>query len=186
MNAESNPNPAADAPAESPSQPVLAEAQDAVTRLEAQLADSRDRVLRAQAELDNFRKRTRRELEDERKFALQPLIRDLLPVIDNVGRAIQSAESTPDMASLLAGIKLVAQLLDGVLKSHHCQVINAQGAPFDPNLHQAVTRQPSADQPPHTVLAVLQNGYQLHDRVLRPAQVIVAIAPEENKEGNPS
>jgi molecular chaperone GrpE len=146
-------------------------------RLRQDLEEARGRVLRAQADLENLRKRARRELEEERRFANLPLLSDLLPVLDNVGRAIQAAEKVAEGSALLEGVKLVAQQLEGVLARHHCKRIAALGAAFDPHLHQAIVQQPSAESPPGTVLVVAQEGYQLHDRVLRPAQVVVSSAP---------
>jgi molecular chaperone GrpE len=141
------------------------------------LDEARDRLLRAQAELDNYRKRARRELEEERRYANLPLLGDLLPVLDNVGRAIQAAEKTPDVAALVEGFKMVAQQLEGVLNRYSCRRIEALHKPFDPHLHQAILQQPNPEHPAGTVLHVAQEGYQVHDRVLRPAQVIVSAAP---------
>lgn len=149
--------------------------------LRQELDAAKDRALRAQAELDNYRKRARREMEDERRYAQLPLLRDLLPVIDNIGRALQAAEKSPDGAGLLDGVKLVAQQLEGVLARHHCTRIAALHQPFDPHLHEAILQQPSGDYPSGTVLQVTQEGYQLHDRVVRPAQVIVSAAPDERQ-----
>jgi molecular chaperone GrpE len=148
-------------------------------RLQAELADSRDRTLRVQAELENFRRRSRRELEDERKYANVPMLRDLLPVVDNMGRAIEAAQKTQDASALLEGFKMVKQQLESVLQRHHCLPIEALGEPFDPHLHEAITMQPSADKPANTVLHVVQTGYQVHDRVIRPAQVIVSTAADK-------
>jgi molecular chaperone GrpE len=128
--------------------------------------------------LENVRKRLRKEMDDERKYAETSLLMDLLPVVDNLGRATEAGEKATDVKSLLDGVKLVAQQLDGVLKRHHCVQIPAFGHPFDPNVHQAISRQPSADNAPNTVLIVAQEGYKLHDRVLRPSQVVVSAAPE--------
>lgn len=141
------------------------------------LEEARDRLLRAQAELDNYRKRARRELEEERRYATLPLLGELLPVLDNVGRAIQAAAKNSEAGSLIEGVKMVAQQLEGVLGRHNCVRIEALHKPFDPHLHQAIMQQPSADHPAGTVLHVAQEGYQVHDRVLRPAQVIVSTAP---------
>ena len=143
-------------------------------QLRADAAAARDQALRAQAELENFRKRMRREMEEDRRYAEQSLLADLLPSLDNIGRAIQAAESNADANSLLAGVKMVAQQLDGVLKNHYCQRIVADGAAFDPHLHQAISMQPRDDLPPGSVVLVAQEGYQLHDRVLRPSQVFVS------------
>ena len=141
-----------------------------------ELREARDRELRCQAELDNFRKRAAREYEDGLRYANLPLLQDILPVIDNIDRAIEAAEKNADADSLLEGFKLVRQQLEDVLKRHKCERIKALETPFDPNLHHAVMQQPSADHPPNTVLIVTQNGYKLHDRVVRPSQVIVSKA----------
>ncbi|MCC7084155.1 MAG: nucleotide exchange factor GrpE [Pirellulales bacterium] len=142
-----------------------------------ELAEARDKMLRAQAELDNYRKRARRELEDERRYAEIDLMRDLLPVLDNIARAIDAAEKKADAASLLEGFKMVRQQLTSMLDKHHCKVIEAEGKPFDPAHHEAVMQQPAADKPDNTVMNVVQTGYQLHDRVVRAAQVIVSKMP---------
>ncbi|MBX9791583.1 MAG: nucleotide exchange factor GrpE [Pirellulales bacterium] len=146
--------------------------------LQVQVAEANDRALRARAELDNYRKRVQREIEDERRFAAQPLLVELLSVIDNVQRAIAAAEKSPEGAGLLEGFKMVARQLDDVLARHGCKRIEALNKPFDPHLHQAIAQQPSADVPPGTVLLVAQDGYQLHDRVIRPSHAIVSKAPE--------
>lgn len=145
--------------------------------LEADLAAAEARVLRAHAELENYRKRANRHLEEEKKYAPLPLIRDLLPVVDNLERAIQSSSLEGGSAQLVEGVKMVAQLLSMTLERHHCRRIEAQGAPFDPHVHEAIAQLPSAQVPPGTVLEVAQTGYQLHDRVVRPAQVVVSGRP---------
>ncbi|NLF09912.1 MAG: nucleotide exchange factor GrpE [Pirellulaceae bacterium] len=149
---------------------------DRTAKLREELDAARDRELRCRAELDNFRKRAAREYEDGLRYANLPLLKDILPVIDNIDRAIEAAEKNADAASLLEGFKLVRQQLEDVLRRHKCERIEALDAPFDPNLHHAVMQQPSADHSPNTVLIVTQNGYQLHDRVVRPSQVIVSKA----------
>ena len=149
---------------------------DAEQKLRAELAAAKDRELRAHAELDNYRKRAARELDERLRYANLSLLRDLLPVIDNVDRAIEAAEKNADAAALLEGFKMVSQQLGDVLKRHHCTRIEALHAPFDPNVHHAVMQQPSEEHPANTVLMVTQNGYQLHDRVVRPSQVIVSTA----------
>jgi molecular chaperone GrpE len=145
-----------------------------LARLRQEISDAKDRELRTLAELENYRKRARRELEDERRFAHQHLLLDLLPVLDNVGRAIEAAEKAAEAAAVTAGFKMVAQQLEQVLTRYHCTRIEALHQPFDPHRHQAIMQQPSDEYPPGTVLLVAQQGYQLHDRVLRPAQVIVS------------
>ena len=95
----------------------------------------------------------RRDLDDQLKYANIVLLRDLLPVLDNVSRAIEAAGQTSDAAGLLEGVKLVATQLETVLAKHHCKRIEAVGQPFDPNRHEAILQQPSADHPPGTVIA---------------------------------
>ena len=152
---------------------------DMVTSLRVELAAAEDRVLRSRAELENYRKRASRQMEDERRYANLPLMRDLLPVMDNLDRAIEAAEKNQDASSLLEGVKMVAQQFEGVLQQHHCLEIGALGEPFDPHLHEAILQQPSDEHAPGTVTMVTQTGFQLHDRVVRPSQVIVASQPEE-------
>ncbi|MBN1395001.1 MAG: nucleotide exchange factor GrpE [Pirellulales bacterium] len=142
----------------------------------AELESVRDRELRCRAELDNFRKRAAREYQDGLRYANLPLLQDILPVIDNIDRAIEAAEKNADADALLEGFKLVRQQLEDALARHHCTRIEALDAPFDPNLHHAVMQQPSEDHPANTVIMVTQDGYQLHDRVVRPSQVIVSKA----------
>ncbi len=101
-------------------------------------------------------------------------MRDVLPALDNVQRAIDAAEKTHDAATLLAGIKLVAQQLQDALKRHHCTAIPALHTPFDPHVHEAILQQPSADVPANHVLQEVRTGYKLFDRVVRPSQVIVS------------
>lgn len=146
---------------------------DEVATLKEQLKQAEDRFLRSEAELENFRRRSRRELEEERRFANQPLLTDLFPVIDNIDRAIVAAEQGSDASGLLEGFKMVAQQLSDTLEKHHCTPIDAIGKPFDPALHEAILQQPSED-PRGTVIFVALQGYQLHDRVIRPTQVIVS------------
>ena len=153
---------------------AFATVDNLVGQLKAEAAENRDRALRAQAELDNVRKRMQREMDDERKYANVPLLRDLLPVIDNVGRAIEAAQKSADAAAIVEGFKMVQQQLEATLGRHDCRKIDALHKPFDPHLHMAILQQPSADHKPGTVIMVTQEGYQLHDRVLRPSQVIVA------------
>lgn len=149
-----------------------------VAALRAQLEEATDRSLRCQAELENYRKRITRQMEEERRYASMGLIHDLLPVWDNTIRAIEAAEKTKDIESLVAGFKMVADQLEKALQRHHCTRIPALHEPFDPHVHQAISHLPS-DQPADTVAVVVQDGFQLHDRVVRPSQVVVSSGPPE-------
>jgi molecular chaperone GrpE len=155
----------------------------AVEGLQADLAAAKDRELRALAEVENTRRRMRRDLDDQLKYANMPLLRDLLPVLDNVSRAIEAAGQTSDAAGLLEGVKLVATQLETVLAKHHCKRIEAVGQPFDPNRHEAILQQPSADHPSGTVIAETLPGFALYDRVVRPTQVIVSASPTTARDG---
>lgn len=148
-----------------------------VQSLQTELAAAEARVLRAQAELENYRKRANRHLEEEKKYASLPLLRDLLPVVDNLERAIQSADQEGGSARMVEGVKMVAQLLAMILERHHCRRIEAQGAMFDPHVHEAIAQLPNEQVLPGTVLEVAQNGYQLHDRIVRPSHVVVSARP---------
>jgi molecular chaperone GrpE len=145
-----------------------------------QMQQLNDRVLRLQAELENVRKRASREAADARLYSSAPLLEDLLGVLDNMQRAVAAAKESSDAKNLVDGFAMVALLLQDVLARHGCAKIEALGQPFDPHRHEAIGQQPSGDQPPGTVLAVVQDGYQLHDRVLRPTRVIIAAAPAGN------
>jgi molecular chaperone GrpE len=136
-----------------------------------------DRLLRLQAEMQNLRNRTSREIADERKYAALPVMRELLPVVDNIDRAIEAAEKAGEAENLLAGFRLVKQQLHNILSQNQCEPIAAENAPFDPHFHEAILQQPSANVPAGHVLMVTQPGYKLHERVVRPAQVIVSSGP---------
>ena len=154
----------------------VAEPADELAQLRTQLAEARDKLLRTQAELENYRKRARRELEEERRYAEIHLIRDLLPIVDNVSRAITAAEKKADAAALFEGLKMMSQQFERIFSQHNSKLITdeAVGAPFDPHRHEAILQQPSEEHPEHTVLGVTRPGLELHDRIVRPAQVIVS------------
>jgi len=136
--------------------------------------DLRERLLRVQAELENFRKRSRREYEDAQRYREIDLLRDLLPVLDNVLRAIEAAEKTTDIESLRSGFRMTAQQIEKLLASHGCTTIPTDGVPFDPTVHDAILQQVVPGTAAGTVVGSASRGYKLHDRVVRPAQVIVA------------
>lgn len=136
-----------------------------------------DLARQVRADFENYQKRSQRDLATERRFAQEPLARDLLPALDNLDRALEAAEKGGEGGALAKGVAMVrTQLLDA-LRRHGVTRVEAQGQPFDPNQHEAVMQQPSAEAPAQTVLQVLEQGYMLHERVLRPARVIVAMPP---------
>jgi molecular chaperone GrpE len=175
---QATPNPNGDFPAQ-PNQQTQ-NRQD-VDLLQQELAEARNQVLRAQAELENVRRRMRREMEDERRFAAGELLRDLFPALDNLQRAVDAASKTEGGAGLAEGVTMVLQQITQALEHHGCRRIPTVGEAFDPHVHQAITQQPSDTQPAGTILLEAQSGYQLHDRVLRPAQVIVSSGPTHSQ-----
>lgn len=151
-------------------------------QLEAARAErdaNRDNWLRAQADLENYRKRVQREMDEASRYRVLPLARDVLPVLDNLRRALTAAEEGGDTAGLVEGVRLVVKQFEDVLARHSVTPIAAVGQPFDPNLHEALQQVPSRDHPPMTVLEEFQRGYRLHDRVLRPSQVVVSRGTQE-------
>ncbi|MDA1161758.1 MAG: nucleotide exchange factor GrpE [Planctomycetota bacterium] len=140
-----------------------------------------EQMKRAHAELENYRRRVQREAELSARYASLPLIRDLLPALDNVARTIQAAEQTGRLEDLIQGLQMIVAQFDQVFTSHSAKQISAVGETFDPNLHEALQQIPTNEHPPMTVLQELERGYILHDRVIRPAKVLVACAlPEES------
>lgn len=148
-----------------------------LARAEREIAGLRDAQLRKLAEFENFRKRTEREKAEYFRFALADFVRDLLPVLDNFERALGHAPAADDDEYRL-GIELIYRQLAESLKKRGLREVATEG-PFDPNVHEAVAREESGDVEPNTILAVLQKGYYLNDRLLRPAFVKVAVAPPE-------
>ena len=144
--------------------------------LESQLADARQQLLRGQADLENYQKRSQRELAEQRRYAALPLARELLNVTDNLKRAIEAAVEAGESEQLVSGVQMVAEQLGTILSQYDCLRIDAKGQEFDPNLHEAIGQVPSQDHPPGTVIQVTQAGYRMHDRVVRPSQVLVAMA----------
>ena len=150
---------------------------------EAQIAELKDRLLRAVAETENIRRRAEREREETAKYAVTGFARDLLNVADNLRRALQSLpaevrETDEAVAKLADGVELTERELLRVFDKHGIQVVEPKpGEKFDHNFHQAMFEAPNADQPPGTIVTVMQVGYALKDRLLRPAMVGVAKAP---------
>lgn len=139
-----------------------------------------NKYLRAVADLDNTRKRSARELENARKFGAERLASALLPARDSLEAALALAadtEATLDIATILEGERATLRLLDEALQAAGVKEIDPHGEPFDPTKHEAMSLKPSATAEPNTVVEVVQKGYELHDRLLRPARVIVAKVP---------
>jgi molecular chaperone GrpE len=136
------------------------------------LKDTHERLLRTAAEFDNYRKRAVKEKEDVQRFGSERLLKDFLPVMDNLERAIEHA-SQHDPRQVVEGIRLVQKLFESTLAKHGVTGFSAVGKPFDPNLHEALMQQDS-DEPPGTVVSEMAKGYKLNDRLIRPAAVVVA------------
>ena len=148
---------------------LLAEAEN---RAEQHRAD----FLRAIAELENFRKRSAREVDSARQFGVERLAADLLPVVDTLGLAVDSA-ATADAATLAQGQEATLRLLLKAFERAGLVPVDPAGQTFDPSLHEAMAMQPTADHPPHRVVQVVQKGWLLNGRLLRPARVIVSAEP---------
>lgn len=144
-----------------------------------ELDKHRDEMLRARAELDNFRKRTQRDVEAAHKFGIERLVEAFLPVKDSMDLGFEAANNTSDVASLREGIGLTLKMFDSALEKVGVKAVNPLGEKFNPEQHQAVMLEPSTEHAPGTVLRVLQQGYLLNERLLRPAMVIVAKSPDE-------
>ena len=158
-----------------------AEELSEVDQLKAQVADAEKRVLMAHADLENYRKRTRRDMQDQMKYASLPLMNGVLESVDNLQRAIESYEQEPNGDGLAQGVAMVSAQISKVLEDHGCKKIDAVGQPFDPNLHQALQMQASDDHPANTVMQDLRPGFQLHDRLIRPTQVFVSTGPAKEE-----
>ena len=153
----------------------LKELEEKLDEAQSQAQDYHDRMLRMAAELENYRKRATRELDDMRKYATENLVRQLLTVVDNLERAIASA--SPDNQndqSVVDGVALTLAEITKILEKHHVTPIEALGAPFDPAFHQAMSQEECNDKPSNTVVQEFQKGYLIHDRLLRPAMVVVS------------
>lgn len=183
-----------DAPGDDPASPptteqvedeVGAATEEPLSDLEVaqrEATENLERYLRLAAELDNVRKRGARELENARKYGLERLAKALLPVRDSLEAGVAAADKS-DVEALLEGKRATLRLLDSALEQAGIVEFDPEGEPFDPNRHEAMTMQPSATAEPNTVLTVIQKGYSIHDRLLRPARVIVSEAPSADDVG---
>jgi len=149
--------------------------------LSEELAKARDRLLRLQADFENFRRRSLQERRDIHQYGHENLVKDLLSTVDNLERAIGHARENGggDLDSFLQGVDLVYRELIGILANHSVREVEALGKSFDPAVHEAMAQIADGSVAPNTVIEVLQKGYQLRDRLLRPSRVIVAKAPEQ-------
>lgn len=154
-----------------------AEPQDPLVEAQAEAARLKDQLLRLAADFDNFKKRSRREMSDVSKIAREDVLRDLLPVFDNLERATAHAASATDLKALTDGIGMVMRQFLDTLGKLGVERVPALGQPFDPAFHEAVQHLETSEHPPGSVAVELQAGYRTADRVIRPAMVVVAKAP---------
>ncbi|UBH09737.1 nucleotide exchange factor GrpE [Macrococcus armenti] len=175
---ETNVDESTETTTESTDESVVSEApvedeNDPVAELEAKLEQSEEKYLRLYAEFENYKKRTRQELDTERTYRAQSVLRDILPAIDNIERALAQQGESDEFKSLHKGVEMIYESLLHSLKENGLEVIEALDAPFDPNLHQAVMQDSDSSKDSGIVLEELQKGYKLKERVLRPSMVKV-------------
>jgi molecular chaperone GrpE len=162
--------------------PAAAESppEDAAAALGRETAELKDKLLRALAEMENLRQRTKREVADAHQYGITSFARDILTVADNMHRAMHALDAElrekadAGLKALLDGVELTERELLNVLEKHGVRKLDPAGQKFDPNLHQAMYEVPDSNVPPGTVAQVIQSGYVIGDRVLRPALVAVA------------
>ncbi len=161
--------------AATPPAPVVNELAEKVAALEKEKKDNWDKFLRASADLENLRKRQRREIDEVKLETKSKVLKEMLPVVDNLERAIEHASSTGEKNPIVDGVQLVLRQFTTAFERLEVTQVEALGKPFDPNLHEAIS-QLESDEPPGTVVQVLQRGYKAGERLLRPVLVVVAKA----------
>ncbi len=150
-----------------------------VESLRAELAQAKEQSLRAAAEAQNIRRRAEQDVEKAHKFGVEKIINDMLPVVDNLERAIDASTAEGvEVSSVVEGVELTLKTLVDGLNRQKVEPIDPEGEPFNPELHQAMTMVPNPDVEPNTVINVFQKGYTLHGRLVRPAMVVVSKAAE--------
>jgi molecular chaperone GrpE len=157
------------------------ESEDILVKKDKEIKQLQDRILRMAAEMENTRKRLERERSDGISFANDSMIRGLLPVIDNLERAVQHGEKETNCQSLLEGVRMTLKSVGDVLERFGCTSFESLGKPFDPKYHEAVMQQESTEYPEKTVIQELQKGYMLHDRLIRPAMVVVSKTSQDSQ-----
>jgi molecular chaperone GrpE len=155
---------------------AAASPEQRIAALEAERNEARDRMLRVAADFENYKKRVRKEQTDSENKVRESILRDVLEVADNLERAA-SVDERADFKSLQKGIELVNRLFQGKLERLDVRPFESKGQPFDPRVHDAVSQVPTADVPAGSVVSEIQKGYRIGDRLLRPALVVVAVAP---------
>ncbi len=164
-----------------PPPPTIADLEAKIASLEQGKKDTYDRYLRAAADMENLRKRTKRELEEARYDAKTKTLKEMLPVVDNLERAIEHASGGGGGGPIVEGVQLVLRQFQTAFERLDVVAVDALEKAFDPNLHEAISQQES-ESPPGTIVQVLQRGYKIGERLLRPALVVVAKAPSKPAE----
>lgn len=170
---------AAEAPA-----PPPAEGEAAAPTASSEAEEWKNKCLRARADLSNYQKRAEKDRGETVRYAITDMAKSLLPVLDSLDRVIAAGSGAPESQALTDGIKLTRDMLLKALRQFNVSEIEAEGKPFDPSVHEAMMERPSDEHPHHTVLQQLEKGYKLHDRVLRPARVIVSKGKEASGGGD--
>ena len=152
-------------------------ATENVQNLLAEIESLRDKVLRAEAEMQNVRRRADRDVENAHKFGLERLVQQILPVVDSLEKALEARTNQED--PVIQGVELTFKLLQDLMSKESIDVIDPLGEPFDPNLHEAMSMIENRELEPNSVFAVVQKGYTLNERLVRPAMVMVTKAPNE-------
>jgi molecular chaperone GrpE len=145
---------------------------------EAAAAEFRDQVLRAAAELENVRRRASRDVENAHRYGVERFAREMLAVLDSLEMGLEAARGAGESGAVAEGMEATLRLLTSTLERFGVMPVEAAGQPFDPESHEAIMTQPTDAAAPDTVVGVIQQGYRIHDRLLRPARVIVARSPE--------
>lgn len=149
---------------------------DELAQVKKERDDYREQVLRTRAEFANYQKRAKQQADSDRAYAVGSLAKDLLDSLDNLGRAIDALRAS-GAEGVTSGLDIVQKQLLEILAKHGVEPIAAMGQPFDPNFHDAIVQQPSADHPEGTVVGEMSKGYRIRDRVLRPSKVAVSVRP---------
>ncbi len=158
------------------------ELEEKIKKLESIARNSNLRVAELQREVDYLKERYRKDLEEQRRYCYEKFAYDLLEVLDNFERALESAKKTEDFKALVLGIEMIYGEMRRILEKYGITEIEVEGKEFDPFVAEAVEKEERSDVPPNTVLRVVRRGYRLHERVLRPARVVVAVPPQEEEE----
>jgi len=152
--------------------------EEQIARLQEELAAAKDGAMRAQADAQNVMRRAEQDVEKARKFALERFCSELLPVVDNLERALEATSGDNEVVKPIAeGVQLTLKSFQDALKKFHIEAVDPAGEPFDPQLHQAMTMVENADVEPNTGIAVMQKGYTLNGRLVRPAMGMVSKSP---------